>query len=128
MKRYLAAAISKGPRSVEAMCKRIAYPKRCLSCLAGLAIALLGNNRAAVAEDAGASSIVCAKREVLLMILVEAHGAFPNAASDKLAAESAALMLARSACENGHAREAVVFYDRLIAELTKSLAERDNYK
>ena len=125
MKRYLAAAISKGPRSVEAMRKRIAYPKRCLSCLAGLALALLGNNRSAVAEDAGASSIVCAEREVLLMILVEAHGAFPNAASETLAVEGSALMLARSACENGHVRDAIVFYDRLIEKLTASLTQKE---
>ena len=116
MKPYLAAAISQGPRSVESMRKRIVYPKRCLSCLAGLAIAFLGNIGAAVAEDADAGSIVCAKREMMIMMLVEAHGAFPNAASDILSAESMALMLARSACENGHVRDSIVFYDRLDRE------------
>ena len=128
MKRYLAAGIARVHWSVQAMRERIASPICCVSCLAGLAIALLASDRAAVAEDADASSIVCAKREVLLMILVEAHGALPNAASDKIAAEGVALMLARTACDNGNARDAIVFYDRLIAELTKSLAKRDNYK
>jgi hypothetical protein len=71
--------------------------------------------------------MVCAQREVLLMVLVEAHGAFPNAASDKLAAESVGLIQARIACDNGKAREAVVFYDRLIAELTTALAQRDGH-
>jgi hypothetical protein len=116
MKRYLAATISRGRWSVQAIRERIVYPKRCLFCITGLAIALLGNNGAAAAEDADAGSIVCAKREMMIMMLVEAHGAFPNAASDILSAESMALMLARSACENGHVRDSIVFYDRLDRE------------
>jgi hypothetical protein len=92
-------------------------------CLGGLAVPLLGNNSAISAEEAGASSIVCAEREVLLMVLVEAHGASPNAASDKLAAEGVVLTQARTACANGHASDATVLYDRLIAELATSLAQ-----
>jgi hypothetical protein len=97
----------------------------CILCLACLAIALLDNNRAIAAQHSGVTSIICVEREVLLMTLVEAHGAFPNAASRKLAAESAALMRARTACDHGHSRDALVFYDRLIAELTASLAQKE---
>jgi hypothetical protein len=103
------------------MRKRIVYPKRCLSCLAGLAIAFLGNIGAAVAEDADAGSIVCAKREMLIMMLVEAHGASPNLASEILATERLALFEARTACDNRRSGDATVVYDRLIAELTTSL-------
>jgi hypothetical protein len=78
------------------------------------------------APNASASSMVCAEREVLLMVLVEAHGAFPNAAFDKLAAEGLGLMQARITCEYGEAREAIVFYDRLIADLTTALAQKDS--
>jgi hypothetical protein len=107
------------------MRKTITYRQRCASCLAGLAMACFVPNGALATEDAGAGSVLCARREALLMILVEAHGAFPNAASDKLAAESAALMQARTACDTGQALDAIVFYDRLIAELTTSLAQRN---
>lgn len=124
MKRHL-TAISRGHWPVQAMRKRLANPTRCVLCVAGLTIALLGHNSAIAGEHSGVSSIICAKREILLTILVEAHGEFPNAASHKLAAESVALMQARTACDNGHARDTVEFYDRLISELTASLAARN---
>ena len=95
-------------------------------CVAGLGLALLGHNAASAAEHAGAGSIVCAEREVLLMVLVEAHGAAPNVATDKLAAESMGLIQARTACNNGRAPEAIAFYDRLIGDLTASLPHKDN--
>ena len=106
------------------MCKGIANSMRCISCLAALTATVLGNNGAISGEEAGASSIVCAEREVLLMVLVEAHGPPPNAASDKLAAEGVALMRARTACDNGHTSDATALYDRLIADLRTSLAHR----
>ena len=112
--------------SVQAVRKRIAYPMRSALCAAGLGLALLGHNAASAAEHAGASSMVCAEREVLLMVLVEAHGAAPNAATDKLAAESLGLIQARTACSNGRAPEAIVFYDRLIGDLTAALPHKDN--
>ena len=125
MKRYLAAGIARVHWSVQAMRERIASPICCVSCLAGLAIALLASDRAAVAEDADASSIVCAKREVLLMILVEAHGASPNVASEILAAERLALFEVRTACDNGRSGDAMVVYDRLIEKLTTSLTQKE---
>jgi hypothetical protein len=112
--------------SVQAVRKRIAYPMRSALCVAGLGLALLGHNAANAAEHAGAGSIVCAEREVLLMVLVEAHGAAPNAAIDKLAAESLGLIQARTACSNGKAPEAIAFYDRLIGDLTAALPQKDN--
>jgi hypothetical protein len=111
---------------VQVLRKKVPHPTRSALCVAGVTLALLGNNGASAAEDAGASSMVCPQRELLLMILLEAHGAAPNAASDKLAAESLGLMHARIACDSGKAREAIIFYDRLIAELTTALAQRDN--
>ena len=78
------------------------------------------------APNARASSMVCAEREVLLMVLVEAHGAAPNAAIDMLAAESMGLLQARTACNNGRAPEAIAFYDRLIGDLTAALPQKDN--
>jgi hypothetical protein len=65
--------------------------------------------------------MVCPQRELLMMILLEAHGAAPNAASDKLAGESLGLMRARIVCDSGKARDAIIFYDRPIAELTTVL-------
>ena len=100
---FLRNNILRTPVSVQAVRKRITYPMRSALCAAGLGLALLGHNAASAAEHAGASSMVCAEREVLLMVLVEAHGAAPNAATDKLAAESLGLIQARTACSNGRA-------------------------
>ena len=123
---FLRNNILRTPVSVQAVRKRITYPMRSALCAAGLGLALLGHNAASAAEHAGASSIVCAEREVLLMVLVEAHGAAPNAAIDKLAAESLGLIQARTACSNGKAPEAIAFYDRLIGDLTAALPHKDN--
>ena len=103
---------------------RIAKSMGWMDCIAGLVVTLAGVTAAISAEDMSASSIVCAERQSLLMVLVEAHGAGPNAASDKLAAEGVALRQAQTACDNGHGNDAAAFYDRLIAELTTSLAQQ----
>jgi hypothetical protein len=107
------------------MLGRIPNPFRCTAYVAGITVAFLCSSVTAIsAEQANTGSNVCAEREALLMILVEAHGAAPNFASDKLAAESVALAQTRSACDNGHAKDAAALYDRLIDELTVSLNGR----
>ena len=58
------------------------------------------------------------------MMLVEAHGAAPNFALDKLSDEAITLGQMNTACYNGRANEALAFYDRLNAELTASLKLR----
>jgi hypothetical protein len=104
------------------MLGRIPNTFRCAVYVAGIAVALLCSSVAAIsAEETNSGSDVCAQREALPLTLVEAHGAAPNFASDKLAAESLALAQTRSACDNGHAKDAAALYDRLIDELTVSL-------
>ena len=89
----------------------------------GFAVLLLANSAAIAAEETSLGSTACAEREALLMTLVEAHGAAPNFATDKLATEGVALMQMHTACDNGHAKDAAAFYDQLIAELTASIAQ-----
>lgn len=101
------------------MLGRIPNAFRCAVYVAG--IVLCSSVVAISAEETNSGSDVCAQREALLLTLVEAHGAAPNFASDKLAAESLALAQTRSACDNGHAKDAAALYDRLIDELTVSL-------
>ena len=108
------------------MRKRITNSMRRMSCLACLTVAVLANNDAISGEDAGARAIVCAEREVLLMVLVEAHGALPNAASDKMAAEGMMLMQARTACDRGQVGDATMLYDRLIAGLIETSLAQNN--
>lgn len=93
------------------------------SYVVGLAALLLANSVAIAAEETSSGSTACAEREALLMTLVEAHGAAPNFATDKLETEGVALMQMRTACDNGHAKDATAFYDQLIAELTASIAQ-----
>jgi len=97
---------------------------RWTACVAGLAVMLATVNAAISAAGTGSSSAACAAREVLLMALVEAHGAAPNIASEKLAAEGAAIMQARAACDDGRVNDAVALYDRFIGELTTAMARR----
>ena len=59
------------------------------------------------------------------MMLVEAHGASPNVASEILAAERLALFEVRTACDNGRSGDAMVVYDRLIEKLTTSLTQKE---
>jgi len=88
-----------------------------IALLLGITIALADNNGAIAAKDVGTSTIVCAESEVLVMVLAEAHGAFPSAA------DSATLIEARAACANGHVRDAMRLYDRLVTNLRRSLAQ-----
>jgi hypothetical protein len=112
--------------SVRAMGRTSANRARWLACLVGLTLAWMSHNAAIAGEDADASPIVCAEREVVLMVLVEAHGAFPNTASDILAIENVALMQARDDCDGGNIRDAIVVYDRVITELQYSLTQEDD--
>jgi hypothetical protein len=124
-----AAGTNKGPFIlwlVQTMRERIVHRACWISCLIGLALALMSHDGAVAGEDADASWSACAEREVLLMVLVEAHGAFPNTASDILAAENVALMQARDDCDSGNIRDAIVVYDRVIAELKFSLTQEDD--
>lgn len=98
---------------------------RWIPCVAGLA-AVLATSTGAFAQQTTSSSIACAEREVLLMTLVEAHGAAVNVATNTLADEAALLAQARSACDNGHASDALPLYDHLIAELTASISHLEN--
>ena len=98
-------------------------PVRRISWVAGLGIAVLAGNAAISGEQP--SSMACAERETLLMMLIEAHGAAPNPASDRLAMESVSLHRMRTACDNGGAADAVALYDRLIAALTMSAAQKN---
>ena len=100
-------------------------PVRRISWVAGLGIALLAGNAAISGEQPSSSSMACAERETLLMMLIEAHGAVPNPASDRLAMESVSLHRMRTACDNGGADDAVALYDRLIAALTMSAAQKN---
>ncbi len=75
-------------------------------------------------EQSASSSAVCAERELLLAVLVEAHGAVPNAASAKLTQASVAILQARAACDDGRISDAVALYDRLIAELESVVTHR----
>jgi len=86
-----------------------------IALLLGITTALLGNSGTIAAKDVGTS--VCAEREVLVMVLVEAHGAFPSVA------DSATLIEARTACANGHVRHATRLYERLVTNLRTSLAQ-----
>ena len=107
------------------MSKGIGVPMYYTSRLAGIAIALLlgitialpGNDGTVAAKDVSTNTIVCAEREVLVMVLVEAHGAFPSVA------DSATLIEARTACANGHVRHATRLYERLVTNLRTSLAQ-----
>jgi len=73
------------------------------------------------AGQRAASADICAEREILLETLVEAHS---NAGAAKLAQESIPIMQARAACNDGRIDEAVVVYDRLIAEFQPLAAHR----
>ena len=106
-----------------AMCIAITNSMRRTSYLVGLAALLLANSAAIAAEETSSGSTACAEREALLMTLVEAHGSAPNFATDLLATKGVALIQMRTACENGHAKDAAAFYDQLIADLTASLAQ-----
>src|SRR5215470_17113358 len=108
------------------MSKTSAIRARWLSCLIGLTLAGMSHSDAIAGENTDASWSVCAEREVLLMVLVEAHGAFPNTASDILAVENVALMQARDDCDGGNVREAIAVYDRVITELQFSLTQEDD--
>jgi hypothetical protein len=112
--------------SVKTMGGINAIRARWLPCLVGLTLAGMSHNGAIAGEDADASWSVCAEREVLLMVLVEAHGAFPNTASDILAVENVALMQARDDCDDGNVRDAIAVYDRVITELQLSLTQEDD--
>ena len=86
----------------------------------------MSHGGAIAGEDVGLNSSVCSEREVLVMVLVEAHGAFPNTASDILSAENAALIQARDDCDSGNVRDAIMVYDRVITELQFSLTQEDD--
>src|SRR5262245_33684702 len=86
-----------------------------------LAFLLLTIEPAMSAGQRAAGADICAEREILLETLVEAHS---NAGAAKLAQESIPIMQARAACNNGRIDEAVVVYDRLIAEFQPTVAHR----
>jgi hypothetical protein len=96
-------------------------PERMLSI--GLAVATIMLGAAVSAAQDSPNARLCADHEVTLAMLVEAHGATPNASSAILfLAENAnALIQARAACDFERTNEAVAIYDRLISEMTTSL-------
>ena len=94
-------------------------PERMLSI--GLAVATITLGAAVSAAQDSPNARLCADHEVTLAMLVEAHGATPNASSAMLAENANALIQARAACDSGRTNEAVAIYDRLISEMTTSL-------
>jgi len=103
------------------MSTRITKPKRWKASAAFLAFLLLTMEPAMSAGGRAAGADICAEREILLETLVEARG---NAGAAKLAQQSIPIMQARAACNDGHVDEAVVVYDRLIAEFQSTMARR----
>lgn len=107
------------------MSGQISNPRRCARYAFGLAITALVNSAAVGAEEWTEDKIACAEQEALLNILVEAHGAAPSVATEKLASEAVSLTQMRTACDYGPAREAAALYDPLIADLTASLHRKN---
>jgi len=103
------------------MSTRTTKPMRWKAYAAFLAFLLLTIEPAMSAEQRAVGTDICAEREILLETLVEAHG---NAGAAKLVQESIPIMQARAACDGGRLNEAVVVYDRLIAELQSMVAHR----
>jgi len=106
------------------MCRRVATALRHFSCIAGLAIPLLVTSGAIAKEEDNATYLACAQREALLEMLVEAQGSGASEAVDKLSAGAVTLQQMSTACYNGRAKEALAFYDNLIAELTPAAYRR----
>src|SRR5262245_7034608 len=103
------------------MSSRITKPMRWRASAAFVAFLLLTIEPAMSAGQRAGGGDICAEREILLETLVEAHG---NAGAAKLAQESIPIMQARAACNHGHVDEAVVVYDRLIAEFQSMVVHR----
>jgi hypothetical protein len=106
----------------EIVLTHIANSMRGTACVACLAVTLAIISASISVAETGTGSAACAAREVLLLALVEAHGAAPNVASEKLVAEGATIEQARAACDDGRVNDAVALYDRFIGELTTAMA------
>jgi hypothetical protein len=87
----------------------------------GTAIALMSLGVATSAAQPSRTVAMCAEREALLELLIEAHGAAPNRSSVILDNNAVALIHARAACDEGRSTEAIATYDHLIGEMTASL-------
>ena len=61
---------------------------------------------------------ICAEREITLQMLLESDGTEPNASSIILNDNAAWLRQARAACDNGRFADAIVYYDRVVGEMT----------
>src|SRR5262245_6818389 len=103
------------------MSTRITKPMRWKASAAFLAFLLLTMEPAMAAGRRPAGADICTEREILLETLVEAHG---NAGAAKLAQQSIPILQARAACNDGSVDDAVVVYDRLIAEFQSTVAHR----
>jgi hypothetical protein len=84
----------------------------------GLVVATMTLGVAMCAAQTSTNITICAERENLLEMLIEAYGTAPNATLEN---NGASLMQARAACDDGHITAAVAVYDRLIANMTASL-------
>jgi len=121
MQAFVAALASSTPSHKGAQTFRL---RRWSAAAVCLAVTLSTVTPANSAEPRAGDAASCAEREVLLQVLVEAHGVVPNPASAMLAEASFTITQARAACENGSISDALKFYDRLIAELASVVTYR----
>ena len=75
-------------------------------------------------ESGGSDAIICAEREVLLMVLLESQ-ASDDVIFGRMSAEEAMLIQARAACDKGRIGDATMLYDQLITQFERSLAQNN---
>jgi hypothetical protein len=78
---------------------------------------MLPTMAAANCDEGVASTVICAERETLLGVLVEANSDGPHVAPTLSVELSTWIVQARAACHDGRVDEAVALYDRVIAGL-----------
>jgi hypothetical protein len=66
---------------------------------------------ATAAEPKESFSLACARRDLQVVMLIEAHGQAHTAAPQKLADAFLTVMRARVACQEGRVGEAIALYD-----------------
>ena len=106
------------------MLARIGYPIRRKAFAACLTF-MLPTMAAASCDEGVASTVICAERETLLEVLVEANSDGPHAASALSAELSVSVVEARAACRDGRVDDAVALYDRVIAGLYSTANQRN---
>jgi hypothetical protein len=90
-----------------------AIPAACLWAVVGTAM---------TPDTASAYTEACAKRDLQLVILIEARGNAQDVAPERLANAVRIMTWARAACAQGQEREALAIYDSI--DLGPTMAER----